>query len=287
MRFAEVTQEVMVSRPQEVKKQVGLAPGRHRANMLFKAALKETRAVEGDSTSGPPSSHQPVKDVPHPYLLALGVLSVQKYLSAECGEESLKEFRESLENRGRVRSQLIDDLKKKQRAFREQLCVMEGQLGSLQTSCEELGTQRKNSERKDKENNRLKTVISSQDENIARLQAELERCHAATMSKGHELSQALQQVAMVTEQLEHLSQERELLLRTTEMYEVEKRELQDELSQLQHRAEQDEEEKDKIKQRMTGFVSQEKEKFERLATHMKTQQRDLLAKSAQIQQVSG
>ncbi|CAI7996758.1 Kinesin-like protein KIF23 [Geodia barretti] len=36
---------------------------------------------------------------------------------------------------------------------------------------------------------------------------------------------------------------------------------------------------------MTGFVSQEKEKFERLATHMKTQQRDLLAKSAQIQQV--
>ncbi|CAI8044880.1 hypothetical protein GBAR_LOCUS24855, partial [Geodia barretti] len=122
---------------------------------------------------------------------------------------------------------------------------------------------------------------------IARLQAELERCHAATMSKGHELSQALQQVAMVTEQLEHLSQERELLLRTTEMYEVEKRELQDELSQLQHRAEQDEEEKDKIKQRMTGFVSQEKEKFERLATHMKTQQRDLLAKSAQIQQVSG
>ncbi|CAI8044875.1 Kinesin-like protein KIF23, partial [Geodia barretti] len=229
MRFAEVTQEVMVSRPQEVKKQVGLAPGRHRANMLFKAALKETRAVEGDSTSGPPSSHQPVKDVPHPYLLALGVLSVQKYLSAECGEESLKEFRESLENRGRVRSQLIDDLKKKQRAFREQLCVMEGQLGSLQTSCEELGTQRKNSERKDKENNRLKTVISSQDENIARLQAELERCHAATMSKGHELSQALQQVAMVTEQLEHLSQERELLLRTTEMYEVEKRELQDEV----------------------------------------------------------
>ena len=43
---------------------------------------------------------------------------------------------------------------------------MEGQLGSLQTSCEELGTQRKNSERKDKENNRLKTVISSQDENV-------------------------------------------------------------------------------------------------------------------------
>ena len=49
------------------------------------------------------------------------------------------------------------------------------------------------------------------------------------MSKEHELSQALQQVAMATEQLEHLSQERELLLRTTELYEAEKRELQDEV----------------------------------------------------------
>ena len=32
MRFAEVTQEVMVDRPETVKKQVGLAPGRHRGN---------------------------------------------------------------------------------------------------------------------------------------------------------------------------------------------------------------------------------------------------------------
>ena len=36
---------------------------------------------------------------------------------------------------------------------------------------------------------------------------------------------------------------------------------------------------------MHGFVSQEKEKFERLAKHMKYQQKDLQAKSAQIQQV--
>ena len=38
---------------------------------------------------------------------------------------------------------------------------------------------------------------------------------------------------------------------------------------------------------MTGFVSQEKEKFERLAKHMKFQQRDLQTKSAQIAQVRG
>ena len=63
----------------------------------------------------------------------------------------------------------------------------------------------------------------------ARLQAELERSHAATVSKEHELARALQQVAVVTEQLESVSQEREILLRTTEMYEMEKRELQDEV----------------------------------------------------------
>ena len=57
---------------------------------------------------------------------------------------------------------------------------------------------------------------------IARLQAELERSHAATVAKEHELGQAM-------EQLQHLSQERELLLRTTEMYETDKRELQDEV----------------------------------------------------------
>jgi kinesin family protein 23 len=262
MRFAEVTQEVMVDRPEAVKKQVGLAPGRHRANMLYKAALKETRAVETDSRPAAVPAEAP----PHPYLLALGVLSIQKYLSAECKEETLREFRECLENRGHVRAQLLEDLKKKQRSFREQLVGLEGQLGALQASCEELGAQRRGGERREKENAKLKSIISSQDERIARLQAELEQSHAATVSKDHELAGA-------GEQLAHLTQERELLLRTTEMYEADKRELQDELSQLRHQAQQGEQEKDQIRRTMTGFVSQEKEKFERLAKHMKYQQK--------------
>ena len=57
------------------------------------------------------------------------------------------------------------------------------------------------------------------------------------------------------------------------------------LSQVRHRAQQREEEKDQIRKTMNGFVSQEKEKFERLAKHMKHQQRDLQTKSAQIKQV--
>ena len=42
------------------------------------------------------------------------------------------------------------------------------------------------------------------------------------MSKEHELAQ-------LTSQMDHLTKERELLLRTTEMYEVDKRDLQDEV----------------------------------------------------------
>ena len=97
--------------------------------MLFKAALKETTVA--DSRTTPAAAEE---TPPHPYLLALGVLSIQKvcsqpilvlmifshlsphttqYLSAECKEESLTEFRETLENRARVRAQLIEDLKKK------------------------------------------------------------------------------------------------------------------------------------------------------------------------------
>lgn len=64
----------------------GLAPGRKRAYMLYKAALKDT-ATSGESTeeegsapatgtSGPPP--------PHPYHMALGVLSLQKVLVTYC-----------------------------------------------------------------------------------------------------------------------------------------------------------------------------------------------------------
>ena len=133
---------------------------------------------------------------------------------------------------------------------------------------------------------------------IARLQAELEQSHASNISKDHQLTQAQEQVT-------YLTRERDTLFHTTEMYEVDKRELQDEvcvcvcvcwknnvpnslslsppqLSQLRHRAQQKEEEKDQIRKTMTGFVSQEKEK---LAKHMKYQQKDLLTKNAQIEQV--
>ena len=54
----------------------GLAPGRKRAYMLYKAALKDT-AASGESTEEE-GSDSPAASAPHPYHMALGVLSLQK-----------------------------------------------------------------------------------------------------------------------------------------------------------------------------------------------------------------
>ena len=46
------------------------------ANMLYKAALREAAAVVSEEDERPPATFNP--NAPHPYTLALGVLSVQK-----------------------------------------------------------------------------------------------------------------------------------------------------------------------------------------------------------------
>ena len=43
---------------------------------------------------------------------------------------------------------------------------MESQLLALQSSCEELGSARKAGEKREKENNKLKSIISTQDERV-------------------------------------------------------------------------------------------------------------------------
>ena len=53
-----------------------------------------------------------------------------------------------------------------ERAFQERLGVMETELVTLRTSSEELGARRRSGEKKDKENAKLKSIISSQDEQV-------------------------------------------------------------------------------------------------------------------------
>ena len=71
MRFAEVTQEVQTERQTLAPPSVGLTPGRRRANLLYKAALKKGGPAEGAERS---NDQPPV----HPYHLALPLLCVDK-----------------------------------------------------------------------------------------------------------------------------------------------------------------------------------------------------------------
>ena len=106
--------------------------------MLYKAALKDTCSTNSsvDSSEGDGSAAPTPTNAPHPYLVALGVLSIQKvldvndiqshvihnyqclqYLTEECSSCSLSEFKAMLENRHTVREQLTEDLKKKRKSM--------------------------------------------------------------------------------------------------------------------------------------------------------------------------
>ena len=61
----------------------GLAPGRKRAYLLYKAALKDAAAQAKDAEK---IVDGPVVATPHPYVLALGVISIQKVCSAYRGQ---------------------------------------------------------------------------------------------------------------------------------------------------------------------------------------------------------
>ena len=50
MKFAELTQEVQVTRPQQVHFDVGLTPGRRRLNMRYKEAVSKAKDSEGQWT---------------------------------------------------------------------------------------------------------------------------------------------------------------------------------------------------------------------------------------------
>ena len=59
----------------------GLAPGRKRAYLLYKQAMKEAAAQAKEAEK---ASDVPVVATPHPYVLALGVISIQKVCVETC-----------------------------------------------------------------------------------------------------------------------------------------------------------------------------------------------------------
>ena len=85
--------------------------------------------------------------------------------------------------------------------------------------------------------------------------------------------------------LTRLTEQKDYLLRTQVMYEHEKRELEQELTAKQKETEKEAAQKLLLKKKMKGFVSHEKEKFDRLSKQMQRRQREIRAKNEKLRQV--
>jgi len=134
MKFAEVTQDVVIARPQSVRFETGLTPGRRRANQMYKEVLAKVEDNKDDGqtviivkplqTMGPPF---PVMELNSPE-----------------DNTTLVNLIYFLQERQRRRQTLTDDLSRKQGIFRAQLLELEkenaqanGIIANLKTAIEE------------------------------------------------------------------------------------------------------------------------------------------------------
>ncbi|RMX60002.1 hypothetical protein pdam_00001163 [Pocillopora damicornis] len=179
MKFAEVTQDVVIARPESVRFDTGLTPGRRRANQMYKEVLAKVEESNGDGETVIVA--KPVHTMGPPFPLF--------ELNSPEDSTTLVNLMHYLQDRQRRRQTLIDDLSRKEGVFRAHLLALE------------------------KEN---------------------------SQANGNEMLQ-----------------------KTAEMYEQDKKELRYELDDQKKRADKEKTDKLKMRQALKGVVSQEKGKWER------------------------
>ena len=85
--------------------------------------------------------------------------------------------------------------------------------------------------------------------------------------------------------LARVTEQKKDILRTQVMYEHDKKELEQELTAIQKETEKEAAEKLLLKKKMKGFVSHEKDKFDRLSKQMQRKQKEIHAKNEKLRQV--
>ncbi|XP_067001862.2 kinesin-like protein KIF23 isoform X2 [Anabrus simplex] len=117
MKFAEMTQEVQLTRPYPEKLQLDLIPGRRKANQIFKQAIQK---VEENSRGDCP----PI-NVDLGLVYSLGPPFPSMEMTSAENEEILQNLIVYLEHRLNKRQELLSDLPRKQEKFRNQLIEVE------------------------------------------------------------------------------------------------------------------------------------------------------------------
>ncbi|XP_063699925.1 kinesin-like protein KIF23 [Culicoides brevitarsis] len=119
MKFAEMTQEVQIARPTPMKSalDIGLTPGRRKANQLFK------KAVDNLEENGKPEARH--FDVDLGLVYSLGPSFPNYRLDSVENERVIQDLMKFLENRIEKRRILLDDFNARQDKFRLQLMHLE------------------------------------------------------------------------------------------------------------------------------------------------------------------
>ncbi|XP_001868064.2 kinesin-like protein KIF23 [Culex quinquefasciatus] len=124
MKFAEMTQDVQIARPTPVKVDVGLTPGRRKANQLYKVALSDIERRHGEVEN---------KEIDLGLVYSLGPKFPEFKLSGPEAENLIQELIKTLENRILKRKSLVDDFDARQDTFRMNLHKIEKDNAALKS----------------------------------------------------------------------------------------------------------------------------------------------------------
>ncbi|KAK3754440.1 hypothetical protein QZH41_009230, partial [Actinostola sp. cb2023] len=150
MKFAELTQEVVVARQSAIKFETGLTPGRRKVHQMFREALAQIDTDEGGNKEDTVIISKPIHTMGPPFPLTL-------LTSAEDSHTLLK-LMEYLQARQRRRHTLVDDLARKQGIFRAQLLEFEKQNSGANNA---LMSMKNTVEEKDREIQRLERRLKA------------------------------------------------------------------------------------------------------------------------------
>ena len=161
MQFAEMTQEVMIERAVTFKPDLGLTPGRKRANQVYKEAVRRL-AEQGEDV------RDLVMDLTPVYSLGpeWPPLQVDQYDN----DEVIEKLRIHLENRIKTRRTLLNDHEKRQTKFRELLSNLEKDSVLLKN-----------------ENKTLKAQLEAEKKKYLNMEARLSRAENANRSLNDQL----------------------------------------------------------------------------------------------------
>lgn len=209
MKFAEVTQDVVIARSQAIRFDTGLTPGRRRANQMYKEALAHVEENGGDNSEKVIIA-KPLHTMGPPFPLF--------ELNSPEDDTTLINLIHFLQERQRRRQTLIDDLSRREGVLRAHLLEVE------------------------KENSQATNVIANLKSTVEEKDRDIQK---------------------LERRVKALTQKNEMLQKTAEMYEHDKKELRYELDDQKKRADKEKNDKVKMRQALKGVVSQEKGKWER------------------------